>query len=371
MAVITDWGTAIWTSLTGALVLAFGFIPKLIGFLLILLVGWFVAGALEKGILWLLRRVGFENFSNRIGLGRLQQRMNIPMGAEGLIGKIVFWFIFLIFLIPAVEALGLTTVSNLLNQIIDYIPNVLVAILVLFLGTLLATFISDIIRGAMGGTTIGNANVYANIARYAILGFAGLIALYQLQIAPAIIQTLFTAIVGALALAFGLAFGLGGREAAQRWLARGETSLANAAAQISAQQSLNQARAEAERQHLELQRQEQARIAEQQRLDQARYVEQQRMGQGRYGEQPLANSAQMPAVNDETLAHPQYPQQPPPRYPKQEYSQQQQQFPEQGYPQQPQPPQFPEQGYPQQQPPFPKRPYNPDQPTGGNPPYKP
>src|SRR6266567_112171 len=296
MGVITDWGTAIWTSLTGALVLAFGLIPKLIGFLLILLVGWFVARALEKGILWLLGRVGFEHFSNRIGLTRLQQRMNISMGAIGLIGRIIFWLVFLIFLVPAVETLGLTTVSNLLNQIIDYIPNVLVAILVLFLGTLLATFISDVIRGAMSGTTIGNANVYANIARYAIMGFAILIALYQLQIAPAIIQTLFTAIVGALALAFGLAFGLGGREAAQRWLARGETSLVNAAAQISAQQSLNQARAEAERQRLEQQRQqeqallaeqqrqEQARIAEQQRLDQARYAERQRQEQARYSE---------------------------------------------------------------------------------------
>src|SRR6266702_1269274 len=110
MTAITDWGTAIWTSLTSTLVLAFGFIPKLIGFLLILLVGWFVASALEKGIVWLLRRVGFEHFSNRIGLARLQQRMNISMGAVGLIGKVIFWFVFLVFLVPAVETLGLTAI---------------------------------------------------------------------------------------------------------------------------------------------------------------------------------------------------------------------------------------------------------------------
>ena len=135
---------------------------------------------------------------------------------------------FLVFLVPAVDTLGLTTVSNLLGQIINYIPNVFVAVLVLFLGTLAATFVADIVRGATTNrTNIGNPNVYANIARYAILGFVALIALEQLQIAPALLNILFTAIVGAMALALALAFGLGGRESAQRWLARGENTLNN------------------------------------------------------------------------------------------------------------------------------------------------
>ncbi len=238
MPAITDWGTSIITSFTNAITLVFAFIPKLLGFLIILLIGWFIARALESGVTWLLRKVGFDTMANRIGLTRLQQQMNLKMDAASLLGKIVFWFVFLIFLLSAVDALGLTAISTLLGQVIGYIPNVFVAIVILFLGTLAATVVADLVKGATSRTSIGNPNVFANIARYAILGFVALIALEQLQIAPALIQILFTAIVGALALAFGLSFGLGGREAAQRWLARGEDNLTTAAAQYSTQQTV-------------------------------------------------------------------------------------------------------------------------------------
>lgn len=240
MAVITDWGQAVLTSLGAALAMVFAFIPKLIGFLVILLIGWLVASALSKVVTFLLRKIGFDRLATRIGLNRLEQQMGVHMDAAGLLGRIVYWFVFLVFLIPAVDALGLTTVSSILNNIIAYIPNVFVAILVLFLGMLAATFVSDIARGAMSNTSIGNPNIFANIARYAIIGFASLIALEQLQIAPALLNILFTAVVGAAALAFGLAFGLGGRESAQRLLNRGENTLTTAASQMNAQQTAQQ-----------------------------------------------------------------------------------------------------------------------------------
>ncbi len=250
MPVVTDWGTAIITSFTNAIALVFAFIPKLLGFIIILVVGWIIAGILERAVTWLLRKIGFDRIADRIGLTRLQQQMGLNIDAAGLLGKIVFWFILLIFLIPAVNALGLTSVSTLLGQVIAYIPNVFVAILVLFLGTLAATVVADIVRGGMSKTNVGNPNIFANIARYAIMGFAALIALEQLQIAPALIQILFMAVMGALALAFGLAFGLGGREAAQRWLAKGEGTLTSAASQYSSQQTvernINQARTAAD-----------------------------------------------------------------------------------------------------------------------------
>ena len=237
---ITNWGSAILTSFTNALNLVFAFIPKLISFLVILLVGWIVASVVSKAVTFLLRKIGFDRLSERIGLSRLEQRMGLRMDAAGILGKIVYWFIFLIFLVPAVDALGLTTVSNILNQIIAYIPNVFVAILVLFLGTLAATFVADIVRGATASTDMGNPNIYAAIARWAILGFVAIIALEQLQIAPALLNELFGAVVAAAALAFGLAFGLGGRETAQRLLNRGENTVSTAASQINAQQAMMQ-----------------------------------------------------------------------------------------------------------------------------------
>lgn len=239
---IQDWGTAVFNALSNALNLLLTFIPRLIGFLVILVLGLIIATLVAKAVTFLLRKVGFDRVSNRIGLTRFEQRMGITIDPAGVLGKVVYWFIFLVFLIPATDALGLPAVSNILNSLVAYLPNVFVAILVLFLGTLVATFVADIVRGAVASTQIGNPGIFAGIARWAIIGFAALVALEQLQITPTLINELFGAIVAALAIAFGLAFGLGGQDAARRWLARGEGTVTAAASQTSAQQS----RAEAE-----------------------------------------------------------------------------------------------------------------------------
>src|SRR5436309_12604047 len=207
---IADGGTAIFNAFSNALNLVLTFIPRVMGFLVILLIGWMVATVISKALTFVLRKIGFDRMADRIGLTRFEQRMGVKMDAAGLLGKIVYWFLFLVFLVPAVDALGLTSVSAILGMVIGYIPNVFVAILVLFLGTLAATFVADIVRGVTASTNIGNPSIFAGIARWAIIGFAALVALEQLQIASALINELFGAIVAAAAIAFGLAFGLGG-----------------------------------------------------------------------------------------------------------------------------------------------------------------
>jgi Conserved TM helix len=239
---IQDWGTAIFQAFANAVNLVLTFIPRIIGFLIILIVGLIVAYFVAKAVTFLLRKVGFDRLSDRIGLSRIEQRMGVTMDPAGVLGRIVYWFILLIFLVPAADALGLPAVSNILNTLVAYLPNVFVAILVLFLGTLLATFLADIVYGAVASAKIGSPGILAGIARWAIIGFAGLIALEQLQITPALINELFGAIVLGMALAFGLAFGLGGQDAARRWLARGEGTVTAAASQISAQQNVEDAR---------------------------------------------------------------------------------------------------------------------------------
>jgi hypothetical protein len=248
MATISNWGEAIISALGNALDLVLTFIPRLIGFLVILLVGWLIATAVSKAVTFLLRKIGFDRLGDRICLTRLEQRMNVRMDAAGILGKIAYWFLFLIFLIPAVNALGLTSVSGILNTLIAYIPNVFVAILVLFLGTLGATFVADIVRGATSSANIGNPNVFANIARYAIIGFAALIALEQLQIAPALINELFGAVVAAAAIAFGLAFGLGGQDAARRYLNRGENAINQVQQNVSTSDNITPATPRTQRQ---------------------------------------------------------------------------------------------------------------------------
>lgn len=228
MGVVTSWGEAMLTALGNALNILLTFIPRFLGFVVILLIGWLLATLLSKAVTMVLRKIGFDRMSQRVGLARFEQRMGLHMDSADILGKVVYWFLFLIFLIPAADTLGIPTVSNILNQLVDYIPNVFVAILVLFLGSLAATVVADIVRGATAGAAIGNPNVFATLARWAIIGFAALIALEQLNIAPSLMNILFTAVIGALAIAFGLAFGLGGQETARKWLNRGEYVFENA-----------------------------------------------------------------------------------------------------------------------------------------------
>ena len=163
---------------------------------------------------------------------------------------------------------------------------------ILFLGALAATVVADLVRGAVATANIGNPNIFAGIARWAIIGFAALVALEQLKITPDLINELFGAIVLALAIAFGLAFGLGGQEAARRWLARGEGTVVTAASQISAQQSRDDAR------------------AAQLQADQMRAYQQAQTQQAQaqsYQEQPMAQpQTQQPYVQPQTPYTQQY-----------------------------------------------------------------
>ncbi len=230
-------GVSIVNALNDALRLILTFIPRVIGFLIILIVGFIIATLVSKALTLLLRKVGFDRMSARIGLTRFEGRMRVKMDSAGILGKIVYWFILLIFLVPAADALGVPAVSNILNELVAYIPNVFVAILVLFLGALAATVVADLVRGATASASMGNPNLFANIARFAIIGFAALIALEQLQIAPALLNELFGAIVAAAAIAAGLAFGLGGQDTARKWLNRGESTVSTAASHLQGQQS--------------------------------------------------------------------------------------------------------------------------------------
>jgi len=219
-AIINAFGNALST--------VFNFVPHLVGFLLIALVGWLVGIVVDKIVTGVLRKVGFDRLTDRVGLTRMEQHMGWKVDSAKILGRVAFWFIFLIFLIPAADALGVPTITNTLNMILNYLPNVFVAILALFLGAILGSFAGDLVRGSAEGAHVGNSRIIGNVVRWAIIGFACLIALEQLQIAPALITVLFAAVMAGLALAFGISFGLGGRDHANRLLSRSEGSMLGA-----------------------------------------------------------------------------------------------------------------------------------------------
>lgn len=214
MQPFTDWGTAIIASGATALALFFAAIPKVIGFLLILLIGWAIASAIAGVFAAFLRAVKFNDLSKRSGFSDFIHKMGFQNDSSGFLADVVKWFVRLIVLVTAFDALGLTAVSAVLQSILLWLPNVAVALVVLVIAGLAANALSGLVRGATAESGFGNPDLLANIARIAVWAFGIVVAVNQLGIATTLVNTLFMATVGALALALGLAFGLGGRETA-------------------------------------------------------------------------------------------------------------------------------------------------------------
>lgn len=213
-AQITEWSAALMTSMAAAMAMFFSAIPKILGFLVIVIVGWLIASLVEKGVAALLRAVKFNDLAQRSGLADFVAKMGTQTDSAGMIGMIVKWFIRLIALVVAFDALGLPAVSEVLRQLLLWLPNVVVAIVVLVIGGLAARALSNLVRGATAEAGMGNPNLLARIASVMIWGFAIVVAVNQIGVATELVNTLFMAFVGAIALGAALAFGLGGRDTA-------------------------------------------------------------------------------------------------------------------------------------------------------------
>jgi Conserved TM helix len=226
MAPITDMTTALLTSMAAALALLFGAIPKILGFAVILIIGWIIASAVAAAVAGLLRAVKFNDLATRSGFSGFVQKMGVHTDAAGFLATLVKWFVRLIVLVSAFDALGLPAVSGVLQQLLLWLPNLVVALVILVLAGLAANALAGLVRGATAESGLGNPDLLATIAKVAVWAFAIVIAVDQVGVATTIVNTLFMATVGALAVAFALAFGLGGRETAGQivasWYQKGQ-----------------------------------------------------------------------------------------------------------------------------------------------------
>jgi hypothetical protein len=222
---INQWSAAIMASLTTALSLFLGAIPRIIGFLVILVIGWFISGLLASAVAVLLRAARFNELAQRSGFSGFVNNMGVRTDASGLLANIAKWFVRLIVLVVAFDALGLPAVSQVLQQFLLWIPNLVVAVVVLVIAGLAANALGNLVRGSTAQAGLGNPDLLATIARVAVWGFGIVVAVNQIGIAQTLVNTLFMGFIGALALAAGLAFGLGGRETAaqivQDWYRQG------------------------------------------------------------------------------------------------------------------------------------------------------
>ncbi|HEX6306961.1 MAG TPA: hypothetical protein VFZ69_02170 [Longimicrobiales bacterium] len=188
------------------------FLPRLAAALGILMVGLAIAKMIERGTDLALHRIGFDRWMREGGVTEALERAGTTLDPSSVIAKLVFWTVILLVIVLAASALNITAVSILFAELLAYVPNVIAAVMVLVLGILLGEFIKDLVLASAGGLP-GGINL-ARGAKAAIILLAVFMALDQLEIAQDIVLVFFIAVVGAAALAAGIAFGLGGREIA-------------------------------------------------------------------------------------------------------------------------------------------------------------
>lgn len=224
MTEITNFGTSLWVSFSQAVGSLLRFLPALLGALVILVVGWLIAKAVCSIVRRGLEMIGLERASAHAGLGNFIARTGSRLTASRLVAELARWFVFLIFVQAAATVLGFPQLIAVINSIVLFLPKLVVAGLILIGGALLANFAAGLVRGSVSTMKVGSAEVFANFIRIAVIAFAFIAALSHLGIAPVVVNTLFIGLVAGVALAVGLSFGLGGREAAaeltQRWIGR-------------------------------------------------------------------------------------------------------------------------------------------------------
>ncbi len=200
------------TSLQRALDSLIGFIPNLIGFLVILAIGFLIARVVKTVVAKLLEKVGVDRALHGSQAGQYVERVSPGAHPSRLIGAIAFWFIFIYAIAAAIGALKIPALTNFMANVQNYLPNVVAAVLIFVIGAAVAGAVGGFAHRLMGDTSTGR--VARAVGPGLILAIVVFMVLTQLKIAPTIVTATYIALIGMLALAGALAFGLGGREVA-------------------------------------------------------------------------------------------------------------------------------------------------------------
>lgn len=207
---------SITTSFKNALDSIISFLPNLLGFALLLLVGYIIAKIVSGLVVKLLQKAGLDRHLHESDANKYVERVLPGASPSKGIGSVVFWLIFVFFITSAIGALKIPAVTTFMNQVLAYLPNVIVAIVIFVAAALIAGAIAAGVAKVMGDTPTGK--IVATVVPAIVMVIAMFMILNQLRIAPAIVTIAFAATMGALALGLALAFGLGGRDVAKKLL---------------------------------------------------------------------------------------------------------------------------------------------------------
>jgi len=217
---LATWSDVLTQSFQSLWVNVISYIPTIFVALVIFIAGWVTGSVVGDMITKIIRRMKIDRFLSQLGLHEVTEKAGYRLDAGAFLGALIKWLVILAFLIASVDILGLHQVNIFLEQVISYIPNVIIASLILIIGAFFSDFLSKLVTASVRASGVNGAKMIGNIVRWAVWVFALLAALSQLGIASFLFQTLWTGVVAALAIAFGLSFGLGGKEAAARLIDR-------------------------------------------------------------------------------------------------------------------------------------------------------
>ena len=225
---LNTWGSVLSSSFQGLWLGIVTFIPSLIVALVILCIGWAIGILVCRIIERFMKMIKFDEALKKAGFEETVKRAGMNLNSGKFIGKLFEYFIVIVFLIASFDVLGLSQVTVFLQQIVlGYLPQLIVAVLILLVGAVVGDVMYRIIVASSRTAGLSSANFLGTVAKWGIWVFTILIALSQIGVAGAFIQTLFTGLVVALSLAFGLAFGLGGQEAAARFIEKTREGMSN------------------------------------------------------------------------------------------------------------------------------------------------
>lgn len=215
---IFDWSVLIYQALEGLLQWFVGFVPSLLGAIVVLIIGWILAVAFGKVVSEVLIRLKFNKIFEKTGWEEAFAKAEIKVNPAEFLGAIVKWAIVLSFLMAAVNILNLTEFAGVLKGILDYLPNVFVSVLILVVAIVIADIFEKVVVAFVEKGKIGYSALAGTVVRWAIWIFAVLAILHQLEIVRPLVETFFTGLIAVFVISFGLAFGLGGKDVAAELL---------------------------------------------------------------------------------------------------------------------------------------------------------
>lgn len=213
------WTQSLLSAISSLWASVAAFIPRLFGAVVVVLLGFVVAKLLDTLLSKVLAKVGLDRLMAGTGLTKLLGRAGIRIPVSALIGKVVYWFVLLIFLVSAAESLGLERVSATLDMLALYVPKVFGAALVLLAGVLLAQLLSGLVRGAAEGVGLDYANGLARMAQGLVIIISISVAIGQLEVKTELLNYVIAIVLITVGLAVALALGLGSRELVSQILA--------------------------------------------------------------------------------------------------------------------------------------------------------